>query len=82
MERPACKTCPYWILRDEHDGEEKKTPGLIGCEISLKQYRRLYPDDEDGGTCQRFPRYEENKWPEDWCGEHPDFPAYIASLKA
>lgn len=24
----------------------------------------------------------QSKWSDDWCGEHPEFPAYVASLKA
>ncbi len=46
----------------------------------------------DAGECKRFPPVinMDGKftyhWPEtadvEWCGEHPDFPAYIASLKS
>ncbi len=58
MNRPTCKTCPYF----------------------------------DRGFCQRNPPQVTttetgpfySRWPEvtedDFCGEHPQFPAYLASL--
>ena len=71
MEHPTCKTCPYW----NNNGD------AIG----------VYPDEGEAGDCQRFPPKPdiENSnrgffavtldW--HWCGEHPDLPAYIASMK-
>lgn len=65
MDKPTCKTCPYF-----------------DCLSAM------------GGYCNRMsPRPEIRSdaddiflaWPpvteDDWCGQHPDFPAYIASLK-
>jgi hypothetical protein len=71
MERPTCKTCPYW------------------------QETHMDPDEGMKGDCQRYPPlipYLEGDFDDDnasypitradqTCGEHPGFPAYIASLK-
>lgn len=71
MERPTCKTCPYWILMGKDD------------------------DDDEFGECRHTPPdlvqadawddYLNCKWPRtyvfNWCGEHPDFPAYIAATR-
>jgi hypothetical protein len=91
MERPTCKTCPYWLLLDEE------------CwEITVAKHEELYPDADTIGDCQRFPGppiievhqstdgghgsqtmiqllvpKKVEKFDFDWCGEHPDFPAYI-----
>jgi hypothetical protein len=95
MERPRCKTCPYWNF-DASDSLEL---------FSLK----MLEDGGMVGECRRFPASSgfspADEWYKsdgppipkafavshvaqfylvtdgDWCGEHPDFPAYIASLK-
>lgn len=91
-ERPSCRTCPYWDVDNPHfdmlDGEGKLTyPEL---------WRRALEDGRPiDGQCRRFPRHAApdddrhfavHDWPAttdyDWCGEHPDFPAYLAALKA
>ena len=60
MDRPTCKTCPYW----------------------RKQY-----EDDTSGTCQRrspqavrrdYPTFAETH-ESSWCGEHPDFAAWMAT---
>lgn len=71
MKRPTCETCAYW-----HIYEDQKILG--NCKRNAPKPVE-WPEGLDGGgygTC----------WPEttddDWCGEHPDFPDYLASLKA
>jgi len=73
MDQPRCKTCPYW---DDTEPWEHDDGSLIN-------------------ECRRFPRHwqinseryfgVDSAWPrtheDDWCGEHPDFPEYLASLK-
>ena len=69
MDRPTCKTCPYHLRQEQND---------------------------DQGTCCRFPPrvpddYSQQGdalsmlWPltfhDATCGEHPDFPAFIASTR-
>ena len=70
MDRPTCRTCPYWEIY-------------------------LASDPQRGGVCERRPPVivpisdiEEGwktVWPEtgaqEGCGEHPDFPAFIASMR-
>jgi hypothetical protein len=80
MEPPRCETCPYFHKLIE------PPPNATPHEIEED-----YPD----GACHRFPPKAFGKpvydwdrplsgfFPEvcwlDWCGEHPDFPAYLAS---
>jgi hypothetical protein len=69
MDRPTCKTCPYHLRQEQND---------------------------DQGTCCRFPPrvpddYSQQSdalsmlWPLTFhdaaCGEHPDFPAFIAATR-
>jgi hypothetical protein len=70
MDRPTCKTCLYW-----------EPQGI----------------DPDQGYCRRYPPQHIDKteshtdaaerylvpvtWGDDWCGEHPDFPAWLARQK-
>jgi hypothetical protein len=66
MERPTCKTCPYWDCTDSEFATAS-------------------------GTCNRYapmpirsgddPLVWSTTIDDDFCGEHPSFPAYIASLK-
>ena len=69
MERPRCETCPFW------DRVPKRHA----------YYAHGY------GWCHGAPpsvlnMEGETRWPEllddDWCAVHPDFPAYLASLKS
>ena len=75
MDRPTCSTCVYW--------QEIRPDDPVGhCRIRAPIFfeHQVYPRDailsEDHygmhpATPYRF-----------WCGEHPDFPAYIAARKA
>jgi hypothetical protein len=76
MERPTCKTCPYWLIEDDDCNP-------ITLEECLKLPGDTGPDDWYF-ECKRYPRKETDeiyKHGGDFCGEHPDFPAFIASLK-
>lgn len=71
-ERPTCRTCPHWNGFGEATVETWK-------ELSCLRYPPtviVKPDHEDP-VCLRPLRYAD-----DSCGEHPDSPAWIASLKA
>lgn len=88
MDIPTCKTCPYFF--DNRTGR----PHTKGKMEEIAQF----PDPDNWwAECHRYPpamleknTYENPNelgvWPEvlitDSCGEHPDFPAYLASLKA
>lgn len=63
--RPTCESCPYWT----------KTPRWGGAEVGECRRRApTFSPDKIG----------EQSWapalPADWCGEHPQMPAYIAGL--
>lgn len=80
MDRPTCGTCPYW---QEH--EESKPAGLTGeCHRNPPLFAG---SDYQMEEWLKIPfGYFEGTWPDThgehgWCGEHPDFPEYIASLK-
>lgn len=70
MERPTCKTCPYFhaIPREEEFGF---------CRRQSPRPQMLLEEIDDEG---RIP-----VWPEvlmaEWCGEHPDFPAWISASR-
>lgn len=68
MERPTCGTCPYFD-EYEHSSYCRRHPPAT-----------LYIGDDD----ERMPCFS-TTWPavvaNNFCGEHPEFPAYIASLK-
>lgn len=72
MERPTCKTCPYW----QYCGGETDLGYRYGwCHRHAP--RPVIIDEEWD---------KEPEWPwvpdHEWCGEHPDFPAYLASLRS
>ncbi len=86
MNKPLCQTCVYWYCpdwpeyrlecmlpeRSEHEGKCRRYPPTL-VSISRPEVRNigspLFTEEPTVLAC-------------DWCGEHPDFPAYIASLKA
>jgi len=74
MERPTCKTCPYWKQIEDAElyGECRRYPATEG--------NRLDVNCDPGSVSIKWGHWfdqEEN----DWCGEHPDFPAYILIMK-
>lgn len=79
MERPKCETCPYYHNCGCHD-----EMGDIGeCRLSNpKPWNTCYQSQE---YVQDYDDGRKAFWPVvhhyDWCGQHPDFPAHIASLK-
>jgi len=84
MDRPRCETCPYWDRKEPDDSVQgyccRHAPHsrvTYGEEIPIR-----WPEsDDEFGRCEPevvfFPILNYC----DFCGEHPDFPAYIASLK-
>jgi hypothetical protein len=75
VDRPTCETCPYWTDPDKNEFGECRVvaPTLTPAELAVRIY-----DDTNG--------MEYGAWPttyfDSWCGQHPDFPAYIAARKA
>jgi hypothetical protein len=68
---PRCVTCIFW---QEFDGCEEPLLSAGQCHRYPPKRIKAYRAD---------PEVYEHAWTvgADWCGEHPDFPAYIASLK-
>lgn len=63
MDRPTCRTCPYWYLlygTDQKDFDR-------GCAVA-GECRRLPPSDKVRTVYGNY-----------WCGEHPQFARYIQS---
>jgi hypothetical protein len=79
IKRPTCATCPYW---DEPDLDDK----FDEDEGRYSQCRRRGPR-LHAPSCEELDRNPwwgiwPNVFEHDWCGEHPDFPAYLAARKA
>jgi DNA-directed RNA polymerase alpha subunit len=86
MERPTCGTCPYWQACEQcGDGEAGGTcrrhppspPTSLGKSEIAKTADGAYRYDSHWSECAIWPHVDRV----DWCGEHPDFPAWIATRK-
>lgn len=76
MERPKCETCLYWECLGVPDDPE------------ADDYHPAYGECHRNAPVSRFLGKQEPRgtdWPivtqGEWCGEHPDFPAYVKSLR-
>ena len=69
MERPRCETCPYYYVFD---------PEMMGECRRNAAGTFIVPDSIPSGDVHAH-------WPfvdiDDWCGEHPDFPAYLTAIR-
>jgi hypothetical protein len=65
MNKPTCESCVYWV---KGHIEYWSNP------VSLKLESKHNP------ACKRYPKIS-FKCFDNWCGEHPQFPAYLESLK-
>ncbi len=79
MERPTCLTCPYWN-RDEDSAEDE---GYGQCQRfppapDSRVFELVDGDWKLKEKTDHLLGKEVMQW--DWCGEHPSFLAYIASL--
>lgn len=88
MDRPTCATCPFFAPC-EHCGSDGTTDGVcrrMPPGSPLLFGKREFNKVPGVGYVPTESRYEPCAvWPHpdasDWCGEHPDFPAYLASLR-
>jgi hypothetical protein len=84
-EYPTCSTCPFWALEDD-DMEIVPVghPDRDGWEGEAECHRNppVGRMEEHGGPLFVRPRGHSYAWPTtaaaDFCGEHPDFPAFLA----
>lgn len=83
MDRPTCKTCPFFTSVGFDEGESGQCRRHAPRPIMA-----TYEDSENCAmpTLAIWPQifFQPHLGPEgvDFCGEHPDFPDYIANLKA
>jgi hypothetical protein len=77
MDRPRCNTCPYW----DQDEEElklgkclRRPPVLPPCDAVFAEWQEV-----DGNPYLGVQPETEYI---DSCGEHPDYPEFIAALKS
>lgn len=62
MNRPTCRTCPYY------------DPNYAVFSAFMKRESAGMK-----GACRHDPR-DFHKKPDDWCGQHPDFPDYVRAF--
>jgi hypothetical protein len=70
VERPTCGTCAYFDIELTVDNDSN---------LDLGRCKRHAPRPELG--TEDWTTFFPETPPSEWCGEHPDFPAYITSLK-
>lgn len=80
MPRPTCSTCPYWgpFEPDKPDvpGECRRMPPTVPMTEALVGYFARDDDPAAGVFVAVWPQSD----PDEWCGEHPGFPAYLAGI--
>jgi len=65
--RPTCQNCPYWTSAPDWRGSDSQ---LGECRRSAPKYHDITDDRRDWAATM----------PADWCGDHPQMPAYVAGL--
>ena len=81
MDKPTCETCPFWNKQDAQSpwGECRRHTPLFQPDAYLTAVT-IDPDDEERSWFTfmgSFP-LTEHDW---WCGDHPDFNAYLDAKK-
>lgn len=67
MDRPTCATCPYWFLTCEGDRQ------------SLEHGATVHGSCRRHAPCGRVDAIVVSSY---WCGEHPNFNAFLGHAKA
>ena len=74
-ERPTCETCPYWKSDIVGSKARKARKGscfkLLPPEGAKTNHGRVYTERRYGPSVAH----------DDFCGKHPDFPAWLAARK-
>jgi predicted DNA-binding transcriptional regulator AlpA len=79
MERPTCKTCLYWDHVCDPD-DDSRPVGI--CHRSPPRYTGTMTSG-DSSKSVSLDAWDQPWIAESgWCGEHPDFPAYLAFLRS
>lgn len=78
--RPRCGACPYFHWMDEWTNSASPDPNEFDADDKGYCHRHA-----PASMTKREPFKAESVWPQvyrdDFCGEHPDFPAYLAELR-
>lgn len=69
MERPTCQTCAYWRRRHDH----LKPDGTMLVDGDCQRHSPVITKRGDSRHPSSLSSHS--------CGDHPDFPAYIASTR-
>jgi len=79
MDRPTCKTCPYWNAPKHHEYLDEDEPERGDC----RKYNPVFRPDMSAemGACQPWDGWWPTTSETQFCGEHPNFPAWIASRR-
>ncbi len=73
MERPTCGTCPYWESEGQSADIDDSDVGYCHrFPVTPASLIRVEGTENYSVRCQEPQTYDF-----DWCGEHPDFPAWI-----
>ncbi len=68
--RPTCGTCPFYDAEAKTRTYDESFAGSMIPQRPIPAF----------GLCKLDPR-PIHKVPTDWCGEHPDFPAWIETRR-
>ncbi len=81
MEKPTCGTCAYW---EESYEDQRAVLVIVGFCCRYPPVLDCQPDDVDRGGKACFDD-QAYKQPftrgSTWCGEHPDFPEWLAATR-
>ena len=75
--RPTCETCPYWENDGEYAGECHRFPPRLPS-TDRQQNESIVAL----GARAMWTGWHAATAPSEWCGEHPDFPAWLRFARA
>ena len=83
MDRPTCLTCPYW---NNHDWRYGRNPeDRFDCQRNPPHLPTGSYIAADRAITDESVSPFDGVWPTtagtDWCGQHPQFPAYLKTLE-
>ena len=90
MERPTCKTCPYWDVDDDDRDDEtqgrcrRNPPKIVEAAVVAFASHDTFHDKTTAiadATRNALTTACPSTCGLEWCGRHPDFPAYVKSLE-
>lgn len=71
MSRPTCETCPFWVTYDDPSIGECRRGHPVAPTTARQEHELV---DENLGILEgMFPTTSDDMW----CGEHPNFQAWI-----